>query len=45
MLTGTLDIATDEPQPFVIIVSNGSGTLMKQFLRQIKSAKGKEKVM
>ena len=27
MLTGTLDIAiVDEPQPFVIFVSNGSGT-------------------
>ena len=27
MLTGTLDIATDdEPQPFLIFVSNGSGT-------------------
>jgi len=27
VLTGTLDIPTDdEPQPFVIFVSNGSGT-------------------
>ena len=27
MLTGTLDIVTDdEPQPFVIFISNGSGT-------------------